>query len=145
MRRAVPILCLTLLFCAASRLPAQTAGCKELQPSLDAAAGSVAGPEASGAQAFVLFKPVAASAARFGEPAGLADRIVALRPGQPVPAADAGLASCLLRRYLIARYGERMVKDLEEMVGFRTVAVAGQENWNQPEFLRQREWLENRA
>jgi dipeptidase D len=145
MRRAVPILCFTLLLCAASHLPAQTAGCKDFAPFLDAAAGSVAGPEASGAQAFVLFKQVAASAARFAEPAGLAQRIVDLQSGKPVPAADAGLASCLLRRYLLARYGERMVKDLQEMVGFRTVAVAGQENWNLPEFLRQREWLENQA
>jgi len=145
MRRVAPILCLTLLLCAASRLPAETAGCKEFQPYLDAAAGSIAGPEASGAQAFVLFKQAAAAAARGAQPAGLAERIVGLRAGQPVPAADAGLASCLLRRYLIARYGEQMVKDLQEMVGFRTFAVAGQENWNLPEFRRQREWLENRA
>ena len=145
MPRAIPILCFTLLLCAASHLPAQTDGWKDFAPFLDAAAGSVAGPEASGAQAFVLFKQVAASAARFAEPAGLAQRIVDLQSGKPVPAADAGLASCLLRRYLIARYGEQMVKDLQEVVGFRTVAVAGQENWDLPEFRRQREWLENRA
>jgi predicted dipeptidase len=145
MRRALPILCLTLLLGAASRLPAQTTGCQELQPYLDVAAESIAGPEASGAQAFVLFKQVAASVARGAGPSGLAERIVDLQSGKPVPAADAGLASCLLRRYLIARYGERMVEDLQEMVGFQTFAVEGKENWNAPEFLRQREWLQNRA
>jgi predicted dipeptidase len=144
MRRASPILCLALLLFTASILPAQTA-CKEFDPYLEVAATSLAGPEASGAQAFVLFKQAASSAARGGESSGLAERIVGLQAGKAVPAADAGLASCLLRRYLIARYGERMVKDLQELVGFRTFAVAGKENWNAPEFLRQREWLENRV
>src|SRR6185295_5669007 len=144
MRRALSILCLTLQFCLASRLPAQTAGCKDFDPYLDVAANSMAGAEASGSQAFVLFKQTAAQAAR-GEPSGLADRIVGLRAGSPVRPADAGLASCVLRRYLIARYGELMVKDLQEMVGFRTFAVEGKENWNAPEFLRQRQWLETRT
>lgn len=143
MRRATPFFCCTLLLCAAPRLDAET--CKDFAPYLDVAAQSMADPDATGAQAFVLFKQTAASVARGNEAAGVADRILSLRSGAPVPAANAGLASCLLRRFLLARYGEHMVKDLQEMVGFRTFVVEGTENWNAPEFLRQREWLQNRA
>ncbi len=143
MRRGSPFLCLTLLL-SASRLPAQTVGCKEIDPHLDMAARALPGPEVPGPRAFVLFQQTAAATPASGA-SGLVERIAALQPGKPVGAADAGLASCLLRRYLIARYGERMVRDLQEMVGFRTFVMEGQENWNAPEFLRQRQWLERRA
>ncbi|HEX9945295.1 MAG TPA: Sapep family Mn(2+)-dependent dipeptidase [Thermoanaerobaculia bacterium] len=146
MRRTVPILFVLVLALAASRLTAQTGGsCKELEPFLAVGARSLPGPDATGAQAFVVFKRAVSFAARGAGPAGLGERIVALRSGAPVPAADAGLASCLLRRYLLARYGERMVQDLQEMVRFQTFAVEGRENWNAPEFVRQREWLETKA
>jgi dipeptidase D len=144
MRRPLPILLLALLL-AASRLPAQTGSCKEIQPHLDEAARSLTGSRASGPEAFLSFKANAVKAAQAAGQAGLSARIAGLRPGSSVPAADAGLASCLLRRYLLARYGERMVKDLQEMVGFRTFAVEGQENWNASELVRQRRWLEGRA
>ena len=140
MRRAVLILCLAL---AGSPLVAQTAGCKE--PYLDSAAQSVSGAEPTGPKAFNDFKRNAIRAAQANGPSGLADRIAGLSSGDPVSAADAGLASCLLRRYLIARYGERMIKDIQAMVAFRTFAVEGQENWNLPEFVKQRQWLERRA
>jgi dipeptidase D len=61
------------------------------------------------------------------------------------PPKDARLAGCLLRRYVIAKYGERMVRDLQAMVGFQTFEVAGKENWDLPEFVRQRDWLRQRA
>jgi dipeptidase D len=145
MKRALPVLCLMLLLSSALPMEGQTESCKDLAPYLDVAAQTLAGPESSGAQAFVLFKQSASRVARGSGPAGLAERIVGLGSGRPVPAEDAALASCMLRRFLLAFYGERMVKDLQEMVGFRTVAVDGQENWNAPEFVRQREWLQRKA
>lgn len=144
MRRAFPLLYLALLPFLGSRLPAQTVGCKEVDPYLDMAARTVAGQEVPGPQAFALFR-LTAAATPASEAAELAKRIAGLSPGNPVSADDAGLASCLLRRYLIARYGERMIKDVQELVAFRTFAVEGKENWNLPEFLKQRQWLERRA
>ena len=142
--RKLPLL-IGFLLLAALPLPAQTGGaCKDFQPFLDEAAAAMAGPESSGSQAFVFFKRVASSAAR-GSDGSVGERIAGLRAGTPLPAAEVGLATCLLRRYLLVRYGERMVKDLQEIVGFRTHAVEGQENWDAPEFLRQRAWLEDRA
>jgi dipeptidase D len=143
MKRA-SVFCFAILLSFAFRREGQAESCKDLAPYLDVAAQTMAGPEATGAQAFVLFKQTAASAARSG-PADLAVRILSLRSGAPVKPEDAGLASCLLRRFVVARYGERMVKDLQEMVGFRTFAAEGKENWNAPEFVKQREWLEARA
>ncbi len=145
MRRALTIL--ALAFPLASALPltaqpaSQTAGRREADPYLATAARALPGPDAPGRQAFAAFQKAAAAAA--GKDLG--KRIAGLRPEAPVRAADAGLASCLLRHYTLARYGERMVADLREMVGFQTFAVDGKENWNAPEFLRQREWLEKRA
>jgi dipeptidase D len=138
-RRALTILALAFLLPAA--LSAQTAGCKEADPYFATAARALPGPDAPGRQAFAAFQKTAAAAAA----KDLGKRIAGLRPEAPVRAADAGLASCLLRRYTLARYGERMVADLREMVGFQTFAVEGKENWSAPAFLRQREWLEKRA
>jgi dipeptidase D len=130
MRRIFTILVL-LLSCAAPLLaqePAQAApqtkGCEDFAPDLDAAAKRLASLKAgaNGRQAFSTFTK------------GLT--------GKP---SDPRWASCVLRRYTLARYGERMVKDLQEMVGFQTFAVEGKENWNAPEFARQREWLRKRA
>jgi len=58
-----------------------------------------------------------------------------------VPAENAGLAGCLLRGYVVARYGDRMVADLQRLVTFQTEAKEGRPNWDAPEFVRQREWL----
>ncbi len=144
MRRAFTILCLTFLPAAASRLPAQAVRCEEVDPYLVMAARTLPGPDVSGAEAFALFRQTVAATPASGA-SELAKRIAGLKAGKPVAAEDAGLASCLLRRYLIARYGERMIKDLQEMVAFQTFTAAGKENWNLPEFLRQRQWLERRA
>jgi predicted dipeptidase len=143
MRRAFSILCLAMLFFAGSPLAAQTAGCDE--PYLNLAAQSVSGAERSGLKAFNDFKGNAIRSAQAVGSSDLAERIKGLSMGDTVSTTDAGLASCLLRRYLIARYGQRMIWDLQQMVAFRTFAVQGQENWNLPEFVRQRQWLERRA
>jgi hypothetical protein len=120
-------------------------GCKEAGPYLQTAAASLPAPEAPGRQAFSSFQQAAAKAAAAAGNQALSRRIAALRPEAPVTAADSGLASCLLQRYTLARYGERMVEDVQELVGFQTFAVEGKENWSLPEFARQRAWLERRA
>ena len=141
MKRAPLLLGLLLL---AAPVLAAGPGCEEAAPYFKIAAESMAGSDSNGGQAFALFRRVASMAARAAAP-DLGARLAGLRDGPPVAAADARLASCMLRSYLLARYGERMVKDLQEMVGFRTFAVEGKENWDLPEFVRQRAWLEKRA
>jgi dipeptidase D len=118
--------------------------CKDMEPYLAPGAEALAGSDAQGSDAFVLYKRVISTSARGGAPE-LAARLAGMRTGFPAPAAEADLASCLLRHYVVAQYGDEMVRDLREMVAFRTFAVTGQENWNAPEFVRQREWLEARA
>src|SRR5829696_3278697 len=130
MRRSLPALFLALLL-AASSLPAQSAGCKDFDPYLQAAAKSLPGPRTAGSQAFEKFQQSTAEAAR--------------KAGGAVSVNDPRFASCLLRRYVIARYGDRMVKDLQEMVRFQTFAVQGKENWDLLELVRQRQWLQGRA
>lgn len=120
MRRALPILSLALLL-AAGRASAETAGCKEADPQLQKAVAALAGKDLPGKEAFALFQRTAGAGK------------------------DPRFASCLLRRYVIARYGERMVRDLQEIVRFQTFAVEGKENWDLPEFGKQRRWLEGRA
>jgi dipeptidase D len=127
-----------LTFLAAPALPAWADPCAELKPHLEATAGTDADFQP-------YLKSVAASARKAG--AGeLASRVEALgTKGKPVPAESSGIASCLLRRYVVSRYGDRIVRDLQEMIAFRTFAVEGKDNWNLPEFVRQREWLERKA
>lgn len=120
--------------------------CRELDPHLKAG-GQAIRPvaEHTGSLGFSEYrKAVAASMRQAGDAAtaGLVEGLVAERA---VPAGEAELASCLLRRYTVARYGERMVPDLQAMVGFRTHTEEGKENWDLPEFVRQREWLRKKA
>ena len=146
--RRIPSLLALLLACVAPLSAQAAAGCGEFASHLDTAAKRLAalGANVTGPQAFSAFLLAAARAERAGDESDpLGERIAALRPGKPVAPADAGLAACILRRYTLARYGERMVKDLQTMVGFQTFAVEGRENWNAPEFVRQREWLQLRA
>jgi predicted dipeptidase len=143
MRRGL-LLFSSLLLMTTPVLAAEPSACKDVEPYFKIAGTSMVGPESNGAQAFAMYRQVASSAARAVD-LDLGARIAGLRDGVPVAAADKTLASCMLRSFLLARYGERMVKDLQEMVGFRTFAVAGKENWDAPEFVRQREWLEQRA
>ncbi|MBW8874529.1 MAG: Sapep family Mn(2+)-dependent dipeptidase [Acidobacteria bacterium] len=143
MRRGSLLFGSLLLLLASPGFPADAPGCKDSEPYFKIADANLA-QDADGYQAFAFYRQVASSAASAAAPA-LGARIAGLRDGVPVAAADRQLASCMLRSFLLARYGDRMVKDLQEMVGFRTFAVEGQENWNAPEFVRQREWLERHA
>jgi predicted dipeptidase len=143
MRRG-PLLFSSLLLIASPVFAVGASVCKEFEPYFKIAGETMVGPESNGAQAFALYRQVSSNAAGAAN-LPLGARIAGLRDGFPVAAADKTLASCMLRSFLLARYGERMVKDLQEMVGFRTVAVAGKDNWDLPEFVRQREWLEQRA
>ncbi len=137
------------LVLALAMLPAALAAaadpCREVKPHLAAGARALDGGEADGAEAFASFRLAIAESARKAGAADLAKRLHALEPGRPVSDAAAPLASCLLRSYVQAAYGERMVRDLQTLVGFRTFAEEGKENWRAPEFERQRKWLEQRA
>jgi len=120
--------------------------CQSLGSHLQAGAQAVTTlPPPTGPKGFQAFRKAVAGAARKAGDAALADRVEALEPGKPVPPGSASLASCLLRRYLVARYGDNIVTDLQEMVAFRTHAQEGKENWTAPEFGKQRKWLEGRA
>ena len=130
---------------------AATGGCAEYEDHLAAAARRVSflDAEVPGPRAFAAFLLAASRAYRVVEDSpptgGPNEQMDRLKQGAPVAPADARLAACVLRRYTLARYGDRMVKDLQDLVGFQTFAVAGKENWDLPEFVRQREWLIQRA
>ena len=120
-----------------------------LLPALASAAapscGDLSAHMPAKADSFSAFREAVAGGLRKAGDAATAARVEALAAGRAVPAAEAELASCLLRRYTVARYGERMVPDLRAMVGFQTFAIEGKTNWDLPEFVRQREWLRKKA
>ncbi|MES1245588.1 MAG: Sapep family Mn(2+)-dependent dipeptidase [Acidobacteriota bacterium] len=120
--------------------------CQSLGAHLQAGAQAVTRvSEPTGPRGFQTFRQAVAGAARKAGDAGLAGRIEALEAGKPVPPESAKLASCLVRRYLVARYGDRIVSDLQEMLAFRTFATEGKENWTSPELAKQSKWLEGKA
>jgi predicted dipeptidase len=146
--RPLPVACLFALALTAPAPAAADAACAALAPHLAAGARALAAEApATGPEAFALYREGIARAARTGGAAEeeAAARAVALAPGRAVAAADLPTAGCLLRGYLAARYGERIVADLREMIAFRTFAEDGRANWDAPEFGRQREWLAGRA
>ncbi len=129
---------------AASAAP-PSSPCAPFSGPLERASRAAAAAKGDGASAFAAFRQAAGAMARSGGNPRLGRRIEALVPGRAVPAAEAGLAACLLRRYVQARYGEAIVHDLQAMVGFQTFTVAGKQNWDLPEIVRQDEWLARRA
>ena len=143
MPRSALFLSLALLLSPAGPLVAAEPACPEAP--LAAGVQALSAHQGDGGAAFSAFRRATAEAARSGGMAAVAARIAALNSGQPVGEGDAGLASCLLRAYVRARYGERIVRDLQEMLGFQTFAIPGKDNWSAPEFLRQRQWLRGRA
>jgi dipeptidase D len=151
--RILGILVLVPLLGAPAATAATTAagGCAEYDDHLAAAAKRVSFLDAGvpGPRVFAAFLLAASRAYRVVEdsptPGGPNEQMDRLKQGAPVAPADARLAACVLRRYTLARYGDRMVKDLQDLVGFQTFAVAGKESWDLPEFVRQREWLAKRA
>lgn len=71
--------------------------------------------------------------------------VTAIRDEGYVAEERLGTASLILRNYVVKRYGDSIVKDLQTMIAFRTYAEDGRDNWDAPEFLRQREWLESKT
>ena len=132
-KMAPPLLACLLLLSALPVLPASAADCAFVRDS------------SAAKQGFDAYRKSVSEAARRSGNTDLAARLDGLAAGRPLPAADARIAGCLLRAYTVARYGDSMVADLQQMVGFRTEAQEGKENWNLPEFQRQREWLAGRA
>jgi len=114
--------------------PSDAAACRSLAPVLARSTGG-----------FDEYRKAVAGAVRKAGDEALAARVGSLVRKSPVPAANAGLAGCLLRGYVVARYGDRMVADLQRLVGFRTEAKEGRLNWDAPEFVRQRTWLANQS
>ncbi len=120
--------------------------CRDLDPHLKAGEQAIQPlAAASGGPGFSRYREAVADSLRKAGDEATAAQVEALVAERPVPAEASALASCLLRRYTVARYGDRIVSDLQEMVAFRTFAEEGKENWNAPEFLRQREWLQRKA
>jgi dipeptidase D len=145
MTRNVLAAALLLLFAASSSLPAQPTPCQKADKLFVNAAIGLAEVEAPGREAFSLYMRTLIADAGSEQPGLASQALSLLESGRPVSTVNATFATCVLRHYLLARYGERMVKDLQTLVAFRTFAVEGQENWNAPEFVRQREWLEKKA
>lgn len=142
---AVFTLLLTISSVRAQELP-EGSECQRLGTHLQAGARAVTMlSEPTGPKGFLAFRKAVASSAKKAGDAGLASRVEALEPGKPVASESSTLASCLLRRYLVARYGDRIVTDLQEMVRFKTYAEEGRTNWDAPEFGKQRKWLEDRS
>ncbi|MCH7619651.1 MAG: Sapep family Mn(2+)-dependent dipeptidase [Candidatus Marinimicrobia bacterium] len=75
----------------------------------------------------------------------LAAELKAIRDATSVSTEHLNTASSLLRHYVVKRYGGMIVSDLQAMIGFQTYAEEGRENWDAPEFLRQRAWLSSKA
>jgi predicted dipeptidase len=143
MLRPALLVSLAILLGPAGPLAAAELTCPEA--SLAAGGKALSVFKGDGSAAFAAFRRATAEAARAGGMAEVATRIATLNSGKSVEERDAGLASCLLRSYVRARYGERIVRDLQEMLGFQTFAVEGKDNWDAPEFRRQRQWLLGRA
>src|SRR5689334_1416607 len=138
---------LMLLFSMNSSIQAQEGSeCQRIGAHIEAGARLMPKIAArTGADGFRLFRQAVAKSATKAGDNGLASRVEALEPGKPVASRSSSLASCLLRRYLVARYGDRIVTDLQEMVRFKTYAEEGRTNWDASEFGRQRKWLEDKA
>lgn len=127
-------------------LAAAAPSCRDLESHLQAGGQAVAAISVdTGRSGFNVYREAVAASLRKGQDKATAARVEALGPDKPVPAEDATLASCLLRRYTTARYGARIVRDLQQMVPFQTFVREGQTNWDNPEFVRQREWLRRRT
>lgn len=142
-----PLLSAGLLLLPA--LAAAAPSCRDLESHLQAGGQAVAAISVdTGRSGFTVYREAVAASLRKGGDqamAATAARVEALAPDKPVPAAEAALASCLLRRYTTDRYGARIVRDLQQMVPFQTFVQEGKANWDAPEFVRQREWLRRRT
>lgn len=141
------LLSAVLLLLTGLTSPAAAApSCRDLEPHLQAGAGAVqALSTETGRPGFQVYREAVAASLRKAGNGAAAESVDALVAERPVPAEESALASCLLRRYTVARYGAWLTRDLQQMVAFRTFAEEGKENWTAPEFVRQREWLRRKA
>jgi len=98
-----------------------------------------------GSEAFKAYLNSLAASAKSGSDKNFQEDIDAIISEGRVTEERLGTASLILRNYVVKRYGDSIVEDLRAMIGFRTFAEAGRDNWDAPEFLRQREWLESKA
>ena len=125
MTRNVLAATLLLSLVAASSHSAQAGPCQSLEPYLSIADNAIAKTDKPGPLAFTAYLRAILLTSR-EDNLELARQITPLiEPGRPVSAASLPLTSCLLRRYLLTFYGERMVKDLQTLVSFRTFATEG--------------------
>jgi len=98
-----------------------------------------------GRAAFKAYLNSLAASAKSGSDKNFQEDINAIISEGRVAEERLGTASLILRNYVVKRYGDSIVNDLQTMIGFRTFAEAGRDNWDAPEFLRQREWLESKT
>ena len=135
-----------LLFVSSVQAQEKGSECQRLGPHLEKGAEVAAGiAEYTGQRGFQAFLEAVSDSAKEAREGRLASRVSSLKPGKTVSSQSSSLASCLLRYYLVARYGRRIVTDLQEMVRFKTYAEEGRTNWDAPEFVKQREWLQRKA
>jgi len=98
-----------------------------------------------GSEAFKAYLNSLRASAKSGSDKNFQEDIDAIIGDGRVSEERLGTASLILRNYVVKRYGDSVVEDLQTMIGFRTFAEAGRDNWDAPEFLRQREWLESKT
>ena len=83
----------------------------------------------TGSDAFKAYMDALVDSATENSTPGLAAELALLRGVKRIPADNLDAASVLLRNYVVKRYGDAIVEDLQTMVGFRTYAEDGRENW----------------
>jgi len=98
-----------------------------------------------GGEAFKAYLDAAAKTAQVEGSARVASDIEIIGSSSKISVEQINTASALLRDYVVKRYGDLIVSDLQAMLGFQTYAEEGRENWDAPEFLRQRAWLSSKA
>jgi len=92
--------------------------------------------------AFDAFRKAVSDAATKEHDLGSAGAVDQLGAGAAITSSNRAVASRLLRAYFDERYSDRLAGDLSEMLRFRTLAPDTGTNWDAPEFVRQRKWLE---
>jgi dipeptidase D len=100
---------------------------------------------AASTSSFSRFLEAAEKAAAADGNVSVVAHLKLLMRGADAQKADWAFASEVLWAYTKARYGSQIIADLQTMIGFRTFATPGVENWDAPEFRRQREFLQSRA
>jgi len=137
------IISMILAGCAGSYSSKQTATLDDVL----AKTGDVMSVEnfTDGGEAFKAYLDAAANTAKAEASTRVASDIEIIGSSSKISGEHLNAASALLRDYVVKRYGDLIVSDLQAMLGFQTYAEEERENWDAPEFLRQRAWLESKA